>query len=332
LALILEVMILFALLSLGASFINGALGYGYSSISTPLALLVLVNKIVNPAYVLLEAMANTVMVFVSGKKNLKATFRRTLPIMLPVVPGAILGSLIIADLATSAPSWAKFIVYATILPLILLQACGVRKSIRRESQAGIPLGFGIGLLYSITTISGPPIALFLNNQGLKRDEFKAAIAQVRITESYITCVTYYLLGLFSAKSIGWFGSVTPIELFEVIAPPVLVGLPLGMVIAKLLNMEMFRRFCMTFDAWIVGYGLTRVLITFFNVNSNLANVLYAGVLALSLIILYRYLGSRAKRSSEPQKLPIPAENLRNSNDPAFSEKMNSEKSQDGLKI
>ena len=110
--LILGIMLLFALLSLGASFVNGALGYGYSSISTPLALLVLVNKIVNPAYVLLEAMVNTIMANLSGKKNLQASFRRTLPIIATVVPGAIIGSLILASLATSAPNWAKFIVYA----------------------------------------------------------------------------------------------------------------------------------------------------------------------------------------------------------------------------
>ena len=315
-ALILEVMILFALLSLGASFVNGALGYGYSSISTPLALLVLVNKIVNPAYVLLEAMANTVMAVISGKKILKATFRRTLPIIVPIVPGAILGSLILAGLATSAPNWARFIVYATILPLILLQATGVRKSIKKETHAGMPLGFGIGLLYSITTISGPPIALFLNNQGLKREEFKAAVAQVRITESYITCIAYYFLGLFGAKSVGWFGSVSPIQLFEVIAPPVLIGLPLGMIIARHLNIETFRRICMSFDAWIVGFGLTRVLVTFFSVNINVANALYAGIVVLSLVILYRYLVRRTK--SEYERVPISTQGLQVS-DPSLKQ-------------
>jgi uncharacterized membrane protein YfcA len=319
-ALIFELLVLFALLSLAASFINGAMGYGYSSISTPLALLVLVNKVVNPAYVLLEAMANTVMAIFSGKKNFKATFRRTLPIVIPVIPGAILGSFVLAGLATWAPSWAKFIVYATILPLVLLQAAGVRKAIKRETQAGIPLGFGIGLLYSITTISGPPIALFLNNQGLEREEFKAAISQVRITESYITCITYYFLGLFSASYTGWFGTISPIQLFEVIAPPVLVGLPLGMLVAKYLDMETFRRIGMNFNAWIVGYGLTRVLVTFFNVSVNLANLLYAGIIALSVVILYRYLSKRTGTKIE-QELPVSSQSTPTVDTPIRQEKL-----------
>lgn len=295
-------MVLFALLSLGASFVNGAIGYGYSSISTPLALLVLVNKIVNPAYVLLEAIVNTVMAVLSGKKNLQATFRRTLPIILSVAPGAVLGSIILVSLATSAPNWTKFIVYLAILPLILMQAAGMRKAIKRETHAGIPLGFGIGLLYSITTISGPPIALFYNNQGLTRDEFKAAISQVRITESYITCAVYYLFGFFSAKpETGWFGSATPIQLFEVISLPVLVGLPLGVIVARRINYETFRRIAMNFNAWIVGYGLTRILVTFFNLNINVANALFAIVVALTLVLLYRYFKTRP-RDEEP---PIP---------------------------
>ena len=62
-----------------------------------------------------------------------------------------------------------------LLPLILLQAAGFRRPIRSETTAAVPLGVGIGLLYSITTMSGPPIALFWNNQGLKKDEFKAAL-------------------------------------------------------------------------------------------------------------------------------------------------------------
>jgi uncharacterized protein len=297
---ILELMILFAILSFGASFVNGALGYGYSSISTPLALLVLANRIVNPAYVLLEAIANTIMVGLAGPKNLKATFRRTLPIMAGVAPAAVVGSLVLASLTTAAPNYAKFIVYAAILPLILLQAAGIRKAIKKEAVAGVPLGVGIGLLYSITTISGPPIALFWNNQGMKKEEFKASIAQVRITESYITCISYYFLGLFGATVAG----TSVMQLFWIIAPPVAIGLPLGYFAIKHLNVETFRRIAMTFDAWIVAYGLTRVLITIFNMNVNIANLLFGLFAAMAAALLYRYFNKQSVRQ-KAELAPIP---------------------------
>ena len=271
-----ETIVFFLLLSLLASTVNGGLGYGYSSISTPLALLVLINRIVNPAYVLLEALLNTVMLGLSGKQNVKATFRRALPLILALVPGVIVGSLI---LNIVAPLWVKLTVYAVILPFILLQIAGFRRPLRSESRAGVPLGIGIGLLYSITTISGPPIALFWNNQGLRREEFKAAVAQVRIAESCLTAVSYYFLGLFT---------VTSLSLFSIVAPPVLVGIPLGIYIVKKVQVETFRRVCMSFDAVVVGFGLANTVIGLFGVPAYAAYAAWFLVVALSLLLLYRY--------------------------------------------
>jgi len=75
----------------------------------------------------------------------------------------------------------KAATYAVLLPLILLQAAGVRWT---------------------TTLSGPPLALLLNNQGLARDEFRAAIALIRVAESSLTLVTYLFLGFYGAPSLG----------------------------------------------------------------------------------------------------------------------------------
>jgi uncharacterized protein len=279
-ALSLGVIVFFAVLSLAASIVNGGLGYGYSSLSTPLALLVFVNKILNPAYVLLEAGINTFMLVLAGKKNVAATYRRTIPVILALVPGVIIGSLILNEVA---PLWIRFFVYAAILPLILLQAAGFRKPLKGEARAGVPLGLGVGLLYSITTISGPPIALFWNNQGLKQREFKAAVAQIRIAESYLTCVSYYLLGLFTANSIS---------LFKFISPPVFIGIPLGMYIVSKVAIETFRRMAMTFDAGIVGYGLSATLPILFGISSAVSYTLFGAVVILDLGLLYRYLKGR----------------------------------------
>ncbi len=286
-----DVLVFLALLSLAASFVNGGLGYGYSSLSTPLAILVIINRIINPVYVITEAAMNTMMLGVLGKENIKATFRRTLPIVLALIPGVIIGSLV---LSMVAPLWVRFIVYASILPLILLQAAGLRRPIKSEGAAGAPLGFGVGLLYSITTISGPPIALFWNNQGLEKGRFKAAIAQVRIAESYLTCISYYFLGLFTA---------TTFSLLSWVAPPVVLGIPLGMFVVKHVNLETFRRVCMSFDAWIVGYGLATVL-------GSLFGLLYFGydvwavVIAIDAVLLYRFFAHRRVLMSRRQAPPV----------------------------
>ncbi len=291
----LSVLIFFAVLSFAASIVNGGLGYGYSSLSTPLAILVLANRIINPVYVLVEAIMNTVMLGVVGKRNLKATFRRTIPVIAALVPGVILGSLILSSVA---PAWVRFFVYVVILPLILLQAAGLRRPIRAEGVAGVPLGLGTGILYSVTTISGPPIALFWNNQGLPKNEFKAAVAQVRIAESYLTCITYYFLGLFTATSFS---------LFPFVASPVLLGIPIGMLVVRRVPVETFRRICMSFDAWIVGFGLANVLGSLFGIL-NYGYFLWVGVIAIDAGLLYRFFGkaraAKARPANEKETEPL----------------------------
>ncbi len=289
----LELLVFLALLSLAASFVNGGIGYGYSSLSVPLAILVIANKIINPVYVLVEACVNTVMLAFAGKANIKATFRRVIPIVLPVVPGVIIGSYL---LSIVAPLWVKFIVYAAILPLVLLQAAGFRKPIKKESAAGVPLGLGIGLLYSITTISGPPIALFWSNQGMAKNEFKAAVAQVRIAESYLTCISYAILGLFTA---------TTFQLFTFTALPVFLGIPLGMIVAVKISAETFRRFAMAFNAGVVGFGLAQVFLSLFKLSPLFSYSFWGVVVAIDLALLFRYLRDRNKVKEEPSKLEVP---------------------------
>ncbi len=284
-----DLLIFFALLSLAASFINGAVGYGYSAISTPLALLILINRIVNPAYVLLQAIINATMVGVSGRKHIKSIFKRCLPVMVAVIPGAILGSYLLASLSTSYnPDSVKFVFYAALLPLMLVQAAGVRRAIRRERATGIPVGFGIGLIYSVTTVSGPTTALFWNNQGLSKNDFKASVSLITLTESTITCIAYYFLGFFGTS----IGGINPLDLFIVIVPFVLIGLPLGIFASNRLNVETFRKVAMSFNVWIVGYGLTRVAMLVFGLDVNVANLIFVSVLALSGFLLVRSLKNK----------------------------------------
>jgi len=237
---------------------------------------------------------NTVMLAFAGKANIKKTFRRVLPIVLPVVPGVIVGSYL---LSLVAPLWIRFVVYAAILPLILLQASGFRKPIKKESAAGVPLGMGIGLLYSITTISGPPIALFWNNQGMAKNEFKAAVAQVRIAESYLTCISYAILGLFTA---------TTFQLFTVTALPVFIGIPLGMIVIRKIAVETFRRVTMSFDAGVVSFGLSQVFLTLFKMPASLAYSFWAIILAIDVLLLYKYMRNRHRVAEPPAVVSVPA--------------------------
>src|SRR5947208_3245876 len=187
-----------AVITLLAAVVNGALGYGFSSITVPLALLFLTNRVLNPALVVIEVALNAYVLWVN-RDSLGSVFRRMLPMVAGLVPGVVIGTLVVARVN---PGWLKLGTFWLLLPLILLQAAGHRRPIRSERAVGVPFGTGVGLLYSLTTISGPPLALMLNNQGLAKREFRAALGFVRLAEATFTAIAYWSAGLFTRESLA----------------------------------------------------------------------------------------------------------------------------------
>src|SRR6516162_9905550 len=149
-------------IALLAAFVNGAIGYGFSSLTVPLALVFYTNRILNPAVVVIEVVIN-VYVLIINLKGVPAVWKRVLPILIGLLPGIAVGASVLTSLQ---PGWIKFGTYTVILPLILLQAAGWRRPMRSTWLVGLPFGSALGILYSVTTISGPPLAILFNNQGL----------------------------------------------------------------------------------------------------------------------------------------------------------------------
>ena len=69
--------IVLAGIALFAAFINGALGYGFSSLTVPLALVFYTNRILNPAVVLIEIFLNLYVLFIN-LNGVPAVSRRTM--------------------------------------------------------------------------------------------------------------------------------------------------------------------------------------------------------------------------------------------------------------
>ena len=264
-------LVVLVLITFVAATVNGALGYGFSSITVPVALLFYTNRILNPALVLVELVINGYVLFIN-RKSIPNIWWRVAPILIGLLIGVSIGSYI---LSLVHPAWVKFVTYFMLLPLILLQAAGIRKPIQAEKAIAIPFGVGIGTLYSVTTISGPPLALLFNNQGYAKQDFRAALGVIRVGEAVFTGIAYYFIGLYS------YGSM---EIIPYIVPSVLLGIPLGSYLIRWMDPETFRRICMAFDALVVAFGLSRVLI-----ELNLATVFTTYSILTIMMILNAYL-------------------------------------------
>jgi uncharacterized membrane protein YfcA len=272
-----------AAITLVAAIVNGALGYGFSSITVPLALLFMANRVLNPALVLVEVVLNAYVLW-NNREAVPGVWRRVSPMILGLVPGIAVGTAIIAQVD---PVWLRFATFVVLLPLILFQAAGYRRPIKSERAAGFVFGGGLGVLYSVTTISGPPLAIVLNNQGLAKTEFRAALGLIRLAESSMTAVAYTYAGLFT---------LTSVSLIPWIVPSILVGVPIGAFIIRRVSHETFRRVCMSSDAWIVAFGLSRLLQELRLVDGPAAYLVLVTVGLIDSWLLYRFFSRPASTS------------------------------------
>ncbi len=59
-----------------------------------------------------------------------------------------------------------------------------------------------------------------------------------------------MAGMFSTESAG---------LLPYVLPSLVVGIPLGVRVIQHVRPDTFRRVCMSFDAWVVAYGISTLL-------------------------------------------------------------------------
>ena len=280
------------LITLVAGTVNGALGYGFSSITVPVALLFYANRVLNPALVWIEVVLNAYVLWVN-RASVPHVWRRVVPMIVGLAPGVALGTSLVHRVQ---PGWLKLATFIVLLPLILLQAAGFRRPIRDERRVGLLFGGGLGVLYSVTTISGPPLAVMLSNQGFTKQDFRAGLGPVRLAESTFTAVAYYFAGMFSIESAG---------LLPYILPSLVVGIPLGVRVIRHVRPETFRRVCMSFDAWVVGFGISTLLRQLHVIETDAAFSVLAAVGVLDIWLLYRFFRNQTPEAVATASQPAP---------------------------
>jgi hypothetical protein len=99
----------------------------------------------------------------------------------------------------------------------------------------------------------------------------------------MTAVAYILAGLFTRPSF---------ELVPWIVPTVAIGVPLGAQLIQRLRPETFRRICMSFDAWVVAFGLSKLVHDLAILQGGQAYFILLGVVMLDGWLLYRFFSVR----------------------------------------
>ena len=100
----------------------------------------------------------------------------------------------------------------------------------------------------------------------------------------MTAVAYGYAGLYSATSMA---------LIPWIVPSIAIGVPLGAFIIRRAPVDTFRRVCLSFDAWVVGFGLSRLLNELQLVEGRVAYLVLASIILLDVWLYRFFTGSTA---------------------------------------
>ena len=236
-------MTIAAAIVLLAGFVRAISGFGFALIATPLLLFVLDPKSV--------VVINIIIGFPIGLLLLFHT-RQHIDVkrVLLMCGGGILGVPIGAYLLSNLdPSMIKLIIAILIVPFSIVLLLGHSHQFKRDSLGCGISGFAGGLLGSSTSLNGPPVVLFLLNQGLVKERFVG------------TLTAYFLfMGVASVGAFSSLGMVTIDLLIKVamLSPTSILGFYIGIKVLPKINAILFRRIA----ASIVSIAALVIMVTF----------------------------------------------------------------------
>jgi uncharacterized protein len=163
-----------------AGVVQGLTGFGFGIVAVPILTIFISPKLAAPMTLLNSLVLNAMIL---QRSPADADLGRIWPLVLAGLAGVPLGAwvLVNADVDT-----LRIDVGATTVVFTLLFLSGFRREVSHEKLASIPIGFVSGLMQGSINMAGPPVILFLTNQGLPRHVFRASIVAYFLILSLLT--------------------------------------------------------------------------------------------------------------------------------------------------
>ncbi len=188
-------LILGALVSGVAGFVQGCGGFGLGLTAAPTLMLVLHadGRFVTPV-VLTLSICNSFIVLLDAHRHVQ------LRLVVPLVCGGILGApLGIGILRVVDPAQFKFGVGVFVVLVAGVLLSGWRKAVPNAVYTLFPVGLASGILGGATAMGGPPAILFLANQRTPKDTFRASLIAFFFSVSCFTIGVFFWHGMYTAE-------------------------------------------------------------------------------------------------------------------------------------
>ena len=219
-------LILATFIVLLAAFVRGISGFGFALLATPLLTFIFDAKSVVVMNVILGTTTNVLVLFHMRRH---IDFRRVAFISLGGVLGVPLGAYLLSWLD---PLIVKLAIAIVVVPMSLILLLGHSHQFKRDTLGCSVAGFMSGILAASTSLGGPPVVLFLLNQGLVTEMFVGTLA------AYFLFIGSITIGVFSSLGLITTDLLTKVA---ILLPALFLGSYAGVKVLPKINVTLFKR-------------------------------------------------------------------------------------------
>jgi len=209
-----------------AGLIQGITSFGFSLVAVPLLSLFIPLKIVVPVLIVYSLVLNSIILY-----NLKEhiNIKRISILVVAGVVGTPFGTYLLKILDENI---LKVVVGLIVVLSSVINYYGFKFKVKNEKLSYIPVGIVSGLLNGSVSLSGPPVILFLTNQGVEKQIFRASLTSYFWILNLITIPTYFISGLITKD-------VTSYTIY--FFPGLILGVLLGIKLGNKVDEVFFKR-------------------------------------------------------------------------------------------
>jgi len=175
-----------------AGVIKGLTGFGFSLVSVPVLVVLLGPRTAVPVIILLNAVANIVL-FPIARRG--AHLGRIVPLIVAGIATVPLGMLF---LLTLNPQAVKLVAGCVTILFAIAFLAGFQRPVRNERWGFAAAGLISGTLNGLISTGGPPVVLFLTNQGVPKQAFRASLLAYFLFLSLASVPMFLAGGLLSS--------------------------------------------------------------------------------------------------------------------------------------
>jgi len=215
-----------ALIIFLAAMTQGITSFGFSLIALPLLDIFLPLQIIVPILVIYSLVLNTIILYYIKEF---IDFKR---ISILVIAGIIGTPVGVYLLKVSNESTLKLLIGIIITIAAIANFTGYKIKIKNEKLSYIPVGLVSGLLNGSVSLGGPPVVLFLTNQDVEKQTFRANLTLYFWILNIITIPTHFFSGLITSEVIRY---------TAYLSPGLIVGTLLGIRLGNKLDEKLFKK-------------------------------------------------------------------------------------------